>query len=122
MKTRAIPKERYLGVYFKSGDQDLIDWKRDADNENLTEFAKTAIREKLERERREQKLEHPSVILKRMESQQVTLFAMIQQIIRAIQGGIMTGGEMAQADESTVSVGILVENTLDQRCAEAGWE
>lgn len=120
-KNRIIPKDRYLGVYFKSSDQDLIEWKKLADDAggNMTEFAKGAIREKLKRDRAERSLEHPSVILKRIEVQQSQLFAMIQQIIRALQGQIITG----IPDVADVSVGtILVENTLDQRCAEAGWE
>lgn len=123
-KKRVIPKERYLGVYFKISDQDLIDWKKGAGDENLTEFTKDAIREKLQRKQEAQKFEHPVLILRRLEAQQGELFVMLQRVLSLLSGGQLTGIRIAEGDalSMTVEATAAPPNNLDEKCSEAGWE
>lgn len=119
-----IPKEQYLGIYFKNTDEDLIEWKRQT-KKNYAVFVKEAIREKILRDKEEEQMEHPVVILRRMESQQMKIGIWVQKIMSVLSGNkhVNIPASLEDVDQyQTAPFSYHEENTLDHECVEAGWE
>lgn len=123
----AIPKEQYLGIYFKKNDKDLIAWK-EHEEDNYTQYVKDAIREKITRDKEEAQREHPVVILNRLESQQLKIGVLIQKILSLLSGNGENRGHIDSLNDAEEikhyqeSLLYNEENTLDQGCSDAGWE
>ncbi len=64
-------------------------------------------------------MEHPVVFLRRMEAQQIQIFAMIQKILTLFVGGIITNQSTEQDSKSVIVPSL---NDLDNQCVEAGWD
>lgn len=111
-------KERYLGISFKPGEQDLINWKeKERKKGSLTAFVKLAIREritKIESGHSEQ-----SDILHAIEEYQNGTYEVLQKIVLLLTGDTKIIQEKKQSFFVTEAE---AENLLDQKCAEAGWE
>ncbi len=120
----AIPAERFLGVCFKDDDQDLITWKAKSKKKkmNLVKFARSAIREKIAHDKEHQRLEHPAVMLRRLEAQQGELYVMVQKVLSLLAGGHLTGIRVGKDDVIHAALSVSAPNNLDRHCVEAGWE
>jgi len=114
-------KERYLGISFKPGERDLINWKEKEkkNGRSLSVFVKQAIREKIEKT--ESGHLQQSDILHAIEEYQNRTYEVLQKIV--LQLRILTGDTGLIIQEKKQSFFVTeAENLLDQKCAEAGWE
>lgn len=106
-------KERYLGISFKPGEQDLIDWKeKERKKGSLTVFVKQAIREKIDGHSQQ------SILLNTIEEHQKRMYEILQKIIFLLTGDTNL---IVQEKEQRFFM-TEAKNLLDQKCAEAGWE
>lgn len=112
----SIPKEQYLGIYFKETDEDLIRWKEEHKSQKgrkLGDFVRAAIREKLLREQEQLNCDVPqqqNVILQRVYQQQQTILQVLEQLQQNLHHGKIAIYPSQPAIQD-----------LDAQCVQAGW-
>ena len=118
-----IPKAQFVGVYFKSStDGDLIAWKeqqKESGETRVSDFVKQAIREKLSQRQNQEQLEHPTIILRRVESTLLKLASHFQQLL---DGESFFISQKQQQRTAPAVAMAMSADSLDAQCADAGWD
>jgi len=119
-----IPKAQFVGVYFKSStDGDLIAWKeqqKESGETRVSDFVKQAIREKLSQRQNQEQLEHPTIILRRVESTLLKLASHFQQLLDG--ESLFVSPKQQQQQQRTTPAMVMSADSLDAQCADAGWD